>query len=267
MAYKEHPYRWMTIGKELSHIENAALTDVQSFFYKHYTPINAILVVAGNVKADEVKTLVQKWFGDIPSGKKYVRKLRPEPKQESPRKIEVKANVPLDAFYKCWHMDRRLDHGYYVADLITEVLGGGSSSRLFQRLVKEKQLFSNIECYQFGTIDNGLVAIEGKLVRGVKMKDAEEAVQEELDKLKIEEIPDKELTKVKNKTESAIAFEDMSVMTRANNLAFYELLGDAELFNSDREKYFAVTAEDVLKYSKKIFDENNSNTLYYYSDN
>jgi zinc protease len=267
MAYKEHPYKWMTIGKELSHIENAALTDVQDFFFKHYTPVNAILVVAGNVKTEEVKIQVEKWFGDIPPGKKYIRNVRPEPKQDAPRKLEVKANVPLDAFYKCWHMDRRMDHGYYVADLITEILGGGISSRLFQRLVKEKQLFSNIECYQFGTIDNGLLAIEGKLVKGVNMKDAEKAVEEELDNLKKEDLPVKELTKVKNKTESAIAFEDMSVMTRANNLAFYELLGDANLFNSDREKYFAVTSEDIMKYSRKIFDENNSSTLYYYSEN
>jgi zinc protease len=164
-------------------------------------------------------------------------------------------------------MEGRMAHGYYVADLITEVLGGGSSSRLFQRLVKEQQLFSNIECYQYGTIDNGLIAIEGKLVKGVQMKDAESAVEKELEKIKAELITEKELTKIKNKTESAIAFEDMSVLTRANNLAFYELLGDANLFNSDREKYFAVTASDVLDYSRKIFDENNSSTLYYLNEN
>ena len=128
-------------------------------------------------------------------------------------------------------------------------------------------MFSNIDCYQFGSIDNGLLAIEGKLVKGVKMKDAEKAIEDELQKLQKEIISDKELTKVKNKTESAIAFEDMSVMTRANNLAFYELLGDAALFNFDREKYFAVTQDDIMRYRKKIFDVNNSNTLYYYSEN
>jgi len=267
MAYKEHPYRWMTIGKELGHIENAKLSDVKQFFFKHYTPVNAILVVAGNVRTNEVQKLVDKWFGDIPPGVKYERNIRPEPRQDSPRSLKVKANVPLDALYKCWHMDRRLDHGYYVADLITEVLGGGSSSRLFQKLVKEKKLFSNIECYQFGTIDKGLLAIEGKLVKGVQMDVAEAAVNEELEKMKSEKISEKELTKVKNKTEAAIAFEDMSVMTRANNLAFYELLGDAALFNSDRERYFAVTSDDIVQYSRSIFDENNSNTLYYYSEN
>ena len=267
MAYKNHPYKWMTIGKDLSHIENARLEDVQRFFFKHYTPINAILVVAGNVKTDQVRLLVEKWFSDIPPGEKYTRNIAPEPEQEAPRRLDVTASVPLDAFYKCWHMDKRMDHGYYVADLITEVLGGGSSSRLFQTLVKEKQLFSNIECYQYGSIDKGLVAIEGKLVKGVKMKEAEKAIEEELDKLKKKNITDKELIKIKNKTESAIAFEDMSVMTRANNLAFYELLGDANLFNNDRDKYFAVTSDDILNYSRKIFNENNSSTLCYYSEN
>ncbi|MFT3826310.1 MAG: pitrilysin family protein [Chitinophagaceae bacterium] len=267
MAYKKHPYAWMTIGKELSHIENAKLEEVKEFFFKHYRPVNAIMVVAGDVQAAQVKELAEKWFGDIPAGEKYVRHIPDEPEQTAPRRQDVHADVPLDAFYKCWHMASRLDHGYYVTDLITEVLGGGASSRLFQALVKEKKLFSSIECYHFGTIDRGLVAIEGKLIKGVKMEDAEKAVTEELEKLTKEGITDKELEKIKNKTESSIAFEDMSVLTRANNLAFYELLGDAALFNSDRDKYFAVTADDILQYSRKIFNENNSNTLCYYSNN
>ena len=267
MAYKVHPYKWMTIGKELSHIEQASLQDVKNFFAKHYRPVNAILVVGGHVKTAEVRKLAEKWFGDIPMGDPYIRSISAEPKQTEARRLEVKAPVPLDALYKTWHMSDRIDHGYYVADLITEVMGGGGSSRLFQALVKEKKLFSNIECYHFGSVDKGLLTIEGKLVKGVKMEVAEKAVDEELEKLKQEGISEKELTKIKNKTESAIAFEDMSVMTRANNLAFYELLGDAALFNTDREKYFSVTAEDVLNHSREIFDVNNSNTLNYLSEN
>lgn len=267
MAYKQHPYQWMTIGKELSHVENAQLDDVKNFFFKHYRPVNAILVVGGNVKTDQVKQLAEKWFGNIPTGEKYIRPNFNEPKQTEGRRKELKAKVPLDALYKCWHMDSRLEHGYYVADLITEVLGGGGSSRLYQSLVKEKQLFSNIECFHFGSIDKGLFTIEGKLVKGVKMQAAEQAVEDEILRLTQEGINDKELTKIKNKTESAIAFEDMNLMARCNSLAFYELLGDAALFNSDREKYFSVTANDILEYSRTILDVNNSNTLCYYSEN
>lgn len=267
LAYKEHPYRWMTIGKELKHVEDAKIEDVKNFFFKHYRPINAILVVAGKVKTEDVKALAEKWFGDIPSGEKYNRNLPQEPTQNEARLLEIKADVPLDAYIKTWHMEARLNKGYYVADLITEILGGGGSSRLYQSLVKEKQLFSNLDCHHFGTTDTGLLAIEGKLVKGVKMEEVDKAIAEEIEKIKTDLVSDAELQKVKNKTESIIAFEDMSVMSRANSLAMYELLGDATLMNTELEKYQAVTVEDIRNYSIKIFDEKNSNTIHYYSKN
>ena len=267
LAYRSHPYRWMTIGKELSHIENAQLQDVKDFFFKHYTPINAIMVVAGNVKTGQVKQLAEKWFGDIPSGEKYIRRLPIEALQSEFRKKEVVADVPLNALYKCWHIYPRLDRKYYIVDLITEVLSGGGSSRLYQALVKEKKLFSNIECYHTGSIDAGLIVVEGKLVSGVKMEDAENAVNEELEKMKTKKVSDTELQKVKNKTESMIAFEDMSVMSRANSLAFYELLGDAAWMNFELEKYASVTTDDILEESCNIFRETNCSTLYYLAKN
>ncbi|MGZ8557750.1 MAG: M16 family metallopeptidase [Chitinophagaceae bacterium] len=265
LAYKKHPYRWMTIGKELSHIETAQLGDVKKFFFKHYCPINAIMVLAGNVTVDKVKDLAHKWFADIPSGEKYNRNLPLEPPQPAARSLQLKANVPLDAFYKCWHMSSRLDNRYYITDLISEILSGGGSSRLYQSLVKEKQLFSQIDCHHSGSTDAGLLAIEGKLVKGVKMEDAENAVEEVLQGMKNELVLETELQKVKNKTESMIAFEDMSVMNRASSLAHYEMLGDAGLMNEELGKYAAITTQDVLEESRNIFRKENSNTLYYYS--
>jgi zinc protease len=267
LAYKEHPYKWMTIGDELSHVENATLQDVKNFFYKHYTPCNAILVIAGNITAPAAKPLVEKWFGDIPSGTKYNRNLPVEPKQTAARRLEVKANVPIDAFYKCWHIYPRLDNRYYVADLITEIMSGGGSSRLFQALVKEKQLFSNIDCYHMGTIDAGLLTVSGKLVKGIKPEDAEKAIEAEIQKLRTTLISNEELQKVKNKTESIIAFEDMALGSRANSLAMYELLGDANLINTELSKYHEVTAQQIMEECNIIFEESNSNTLYYLSEN
>ena len=267
LAYQVHPYRWMTIGKELSHIEHAKVEDVKAFFFKHYRPINAILSVAGNVSVERVRELAQKWFGPIVPGEKYLRQINPEPEQAVPRKLEVNADVPLDALYKCWHIQSRLEPGYYIADLITEILGGGGSSRLYQKLVKEKQLFSNIECYHHGTVDAGLLTIEGKLVKGVRMEDAEAAVNEELEKLKAHKVAEAELQKVKNKTESIIAFEDMSIMNRANSLAFYELLGDADLMHTELERYQRVTVDDVYEESNRIFKDTNSSTIWYFSKN
>ncbi|MBA3674268.1 MAG: insulinase family protein [Chitinophagaceae bacterium] len=267
LAYQVHPYRWMTIGKQLSHVENAQLEDVKHFFFKHYTPVNAILCVAGNVTVEQVKMLAQKWFGDIPSGEKYKRTLPIEPKQTAKRKLEVKAKVPLDALYKCWHIYPRLDKRYYTTDLITDLLSGGGSSRLYQSLVKEKQLFSNINCFHFGSVDAGLLAIEGKLIKGIKMQDAEKAIEEELEKMRTQTVDEDEMQKVKNKTESLMAFEDIPLMSRAGSLATYELLGDANLMNKELEHYQAVTAEDIKQESKNIFTEDNCSTLYYYSEN
>jgi zinc protease len=265
LAYQVHPYKWMTIGKELSHIENAQLQDVKNFFFKHYRPVNAILVVAGNVTTEQVRTLAEKWFGPIESGEKYNRQLPKEPEQTADRKLEVHADVPLDALYKCWHISDRIDRRYYIADLITEVLGGGQSSRLYQSLVKEQKLFSNIECYHHGTVDPGLLTIEGKLVKGVKMEDAEAAINRELEKLKTDGVSETELQKGKNKTESVIAFEDMTIMNRANSLAFYELLGDANLMNTELSRYHEVTVQDIQEQSNAIFREGNCNTLWYMS--
>ena len=267
LAYKVHPYRWMTIGKQLSHIEDATLEDVKAFFFKHYCPSNAIMVVAGNVQTEKVKELAEKWFGPIPSGVKYNRQLPQEPTQQEARFLEVKAKVPLDALYKTWHMTNRLGAGYHAVDLMTDIMGGGATARLYQKLVKEKQLFSSIDCYHWGSSDNGLVCIDGKLVKGIKMFDAEKAVQEEIDKIVNEKVSDIELQKVKNKTQSMIAFEDMSVMSRAASLAYYELLGDAAWMNTELDKYAAVTAEQMQAEAKNIFRKDNCNTIHYLSEN
>jgi len=267
LAYKTHPYRWMTIGKELSHIENATLEDVKGFFFKHYRPVNAVMCVAGNVTVERVKELAEKWFGDIPSGEKYKRNLPQEPVQNEERKQVIKAKVPLDALYKTWHMPSRLDRRYYIVDLLTDILGGGGSSRLYQALVKEKQLFSNIQCFHFGSTENGLLAIDGKLVKGVKIEEAEQAVENVLEQMKQEVVMEIELQKVKNKTESMIVFEDMSVMSRATSLAYYETLGDAAWMNFELEKYNTVTTQDILEESRNIFRKENCNTIYYLSDN
>jgi predicted Zn-dependent peptidase len=164
-------------------------------------------------------------------------------------------------------MASRLDKKYYITDLLGDILGGGGSSRLYQSLVKEKQLFSNIECYHYGSTDAGLLAIEGKLVKGVSMEEAEKALEIELDKMKNEKVTEDELQKVKNKTESIMAFEDMGLTNRANSLAYYELLGDAAWMDIELQKYEVVTTDDIQEESRNIFRKENSNTLHYLSNN
>ncbi len=265
LAYTKHPYRWMTIGASLAHVEQATMEDVKEFFFQFYRPNNAILVVTGNVTTDQVKVLAEKWFGPIPAGKPYVRNLPVEPKQEKSRTLDVRADVPMDMLMMTWHMGGRFEPGYHATDLITDVLGGGASARLYEQLIKVKQLFSSIDCFHFGTVDPGLLVITGKLVKGVTMSVAEKAVLAEVEQLKNTLLPSKEVQKVINKTESLICFEDMSIMNRAHSLAFYELLGDAAMMNEELAKYQAVTPEMIQETANIIFDENNRNTLYYYS--
>ena len=266
LAYTKHPYQWMTIGASLEHVEQAKMEDVKDFFFQFYRPNNAILVVTGNVKTEDIKTLAEKWFGPIPAGKPYVRNLPQEPKQEKNRSMDVRADVPMDMLMMTWHMGGRFDASYHATDLLTEVLGGGASSRLYEQLIKVRQLFSSISCFHFGTIDPGLFVITGKLVKGITMSVAEKAVLEEVEKMKTELLDAKEVQKVINKTESMICFEDMSIMNRAQSLAFYELLGDAALMNDELAKYQTVTPEFIQSTAKTIFSEGNRNTLYYYSN-
>jgi predicted Zn-dependent peptidase len=265
LAYTQHPYRWMTIGASLAHVEDATMEDVKDFFFQFYRPNNAILVVTGNVETEQVKQLAKKWFGPIEAGKAYVRNLPKEPLQEKTRSMDVRADVPLDMLMMTWHMGGRFDEGYHATDLITEVLGGGTSARLYEQLIKVKQIFSSIDCYHFGTVDPGLLVIEGKLVKGISMAVAEKAVLEEIEKIKNEILDAKELQKVINKTESVICFEDMSIMNRAHSLAYYELLGDADLMNKELGMYQRVTPTMIQHTAQQIFQENNRNTLYYYS--
>ncbi|MFA6925123.1 MAG: pitrilysin family protein [Bacteroidales bacterium] len=265
LAYKVHPYQWCTIGKDLSHIKNAKMEDVKAFFEKYYCPNNAIMIVAGDVETNEIKKLSEKWFGSIPKGKINNRKLPKEPKQTSPRKLTVKRDVPFDAIYKAYHCCSRYAKEYYTTDLLSDILSSGNSSRLYKTLVKEKKLFSEINAYLSGDIDEGLFIISGKLVGGVKMEYAENLIKEELDKISTEFVKEKELQKVKNKIEANLVFSEMNILDKAMNLAYCELLGDANLFNDEIKKYLSVTKQHIKKTAQTIFKESNCSTLYYLS--
>lgn len=263
LAYKQHPYQWMTIGKELSHIENANLDQVRAFFNKHYCPSNAILCVAGNFDIEQMKNLIEKWFSDIDSGQKYQRNLPQEPIQTQARSQTIQAEVPIDAYYKAFHIAGRLAEEYYVADIITDLLGSGKTSRFYTKLVKEQQIFSSITCYHTGSVEPGLLVIEGKLVQGITPEYADTKVSEIIDDVVQNGIEENELQKIKNKIESMIVFEDTNLMNLANNLAFFELLGDADMMNYELSKYQAVSAASLKDTAARIFRPENSNLLIY----
>jgi zinc protease len=263
LAYQEHPYKWATIGQDLAQIENAKMEDVKAFFEKHYNPQNAIMVVGGNVKTEDVKRLAEKWFEPIPEGNKYVRNLPKEPEQRLARKQIIHADVPLNAFYMAFKMPARMDPDYQTFDLMSDILSQGQSSRLYNSLLKEQQLFSDIHAYITSSLDEGLFVIEGKLVEGVTVEDAETAIWSELETLKVELVTDDEITKVKNKSESIMVFSELSLLDKAMNLAYYELLGDASLLNEEIDKYLEVTPEKIQAAAKSTFQSEKCSTLYY----
>ena len=267
LAYKVHPYRWSTIGKEISHIEQATMQDVKDFFNRFYSPSNAILVVAGNVKANEVLSLAEKWFEPIPSGMKPQRDLPTEPLQSIERTETVYRDVPANAIYKAYHMCSRYDQEYHATDLLSDVLSRGNSSRLYVELVKNKKLFSDISAYVMGDFDKGLFCISGKISEGVDVLVAEKAIQSEIEKIQQLGIPERELTKCKNKIEASLLFSETDIDTKATNLAIAELMGDANRVNTEAEKYQTVTSESVVKIAKEILRKDNCSTLYYLKQN
>lgn len=266
MVYKKHPYQWATIGKEIKHIEDAKIEDVKAFFKKHYNPQNAIMVVGGDVKTEDIKKLSEKWFGPIPAGEKYYRNLPQEPEQHDERRSTVTAKVPLNDVYIAFQMGARLDKSYYAAELISDILSRGNSSRLYRNLVKEKPLFSEVHAYMTGSLDKGIFVFEGKPLENVSIETAEAAIWDELERIKTELIPADELTKVKNKIESTMIFSEMALLDKAMNLASFELLGDADLLNHETEKYLAVTTEEIKALSNQLFRRDNSSTLIYLAE-
>ena len=267
MVYKVHPYQWPTIGKETSHVENATLDEVKDFFFRFYAPNNAILVVTGNITFEDTVALTEKWFGLIPKRNVSTRNLPVEPPQTEERRMTVKRNVPVDALHLVFHKCNRLHPDYHVYDMLSDLLSAGHSSRLIQHLVIAKQVFSSVDAYISGSIDEGMFYIVGKVASGVTLEEAEAAIWQELEALKTEDIDAEELEKVKNRYESEQIFSNINYLNVATNLAFFELLGRAEDINHEVEKYRAVTAERIKEVAQKTFIKENCSVLYYKAKN
>jgi len=263
LVYKKHPYQWATIGKDISHIENAKMEDVKAFYQKYYNPDNAIMVVAGDVELEEVKRLSQKWFAPIKRGANIERNIPMEPKQTEARFLKVERDVPVNAIFKVYHMCGRVDADYHATDLISDMMANGKSSRLHQKLVKENPLFSSVQAFVSGDIHPGMIVFAGYLSDGVSMEDADKALSNEIEHLVEDGVTEEELQKVKNKVESVLTFSEINILDRAMNLAYYELLGDAQEINNEFKKYQSVNTSDIQRVANNILIENNATTLYY----
>ncbi len=267
LTYQKHPYRWATIGKEIKHIEDATLEDVKDFFFRFYRPNNATLVVAGNIEFSQLKALAEKWFGDIPAGEPINRNLPKEPRQNEARYTTTEAAVPLNALFKAYHMPGRYADDYFTADLISDVLGRGKSSRLYTSLVQDQKLFNSISAHVMGSLDPGMLVIQGHLNNGVSLEEGNAAVEKIVEEVKEMKLGEKELEKVINQAESTLQFSEVELLNRAISLAFAANYGDPELCNADAEKLRAVTQTDMKNMAAEVLRKENSSTLLYQSKN
>jgi zinc protease len=263
LAYQHHPYQWPTIGKELSHIEDAELQDVKDFFFRFYRPSNAVLVVAGNVHEEEVRRLAEKWFGPIEAGNPTFRNLPHEPVQSDARRKEVEAAVPMSAIYKAYPMAARMTDEFYSANLLTDILGHGKSSRLVNTLVKEERIFHSLNAYVTGSTDPGLVIIEGKVNKEFSLEQAESRLLEEIQRLQQSGFDADEVQKVKNQSETALAGADVELLNKAINLAYFTLLGEPDGFEEEMKKVEKVTKEEIEDTFRRLILPERSNTLLY----
>ena len=261
LAYEVHPYKWATIGKELKHIEDATMEDVKSFFKKHYCPSNAILCIAGNFEVETIKTLTEKWFGNIPSGIKPARLLPQEPKQSNKKEKTIERNVPSDAFYFAFKMPERKSVEYYVVDVLSDALGRDKSSRLYTKIQKEQKLVTEINAYISGSLDNGLLVIEGKLSEGKTFEEVENAIWAVLSEIKNIQLSNEELNRLKNKIRTAKEFQEQGLLNRTMNLCYFELLGDANGINEEAILYENIQAEHIHAVANEILQENNCTLL------
>ena len=267
LAYKVHPYAWPTIGKDISHIEGATLDDVKSFFFRYYAPNNAILSVSGHISFDETVRLCEKWFAPIERRDVPKRNLPVEPLQNERRSMEVERNVPLDAIKMAFHIGKRTDVDYHCYDTLSDILSNGNSSRLFRNLVTDKKIFAEVDASITGDLDSGLFLLSGKLLPGVTMKDGEEALLDELDRLVTEKVGEEELLKVVHKFESNDMFSNINYLNKATNLAYYELFDKAESINTEVDKYYNLTPGRLQEAARKAFVATNCSVVYYKARN
>ncbi|HQF29502.1 MAG TPA: pitrilysin family protein [Bacteroidia bacterium] len=262
LAYKVHPYQWATIGKVTEHIEEATLDYVKAFFKKWYAPNNAVMTIAGNCSLERAKELCNKWFTPIPAVNVPVRDLPKEPVQTEMRELNVSNDVPTDHIYLAFHCCSRYDSDFYATDLLSDVLSRGKSSRMYQKLVKEQKLFTDIGAYMMGELDESLFVVEGKLVNGISIESAENAIFDILETAKTD-VSETELLKVKNKALASLVFSEMSIGNKALNLAYFEMLGNADMANQQENLYNSVSSDQIKAIAKRILVKSNCSILRY----
>ena len=263
MAYKKHPYRWPVIGKHLNDIETVSPQTIREFYNRHYCPNNAILSVVGDIDSDEIFKLAEKWFCGIPSSESVNSEICEEPEQLEDRELTVKKDVPHNMLLKAYHMCSRQGDKYPVYDLLSDILANGRSSRFYRNIFAKGNLVSSIDASISGDVHPGLFLIKAQLLPGISYETIERAIDEEINKLISDGVNQQELQKATNMFEMTTLSYCLTNESRAAELAYYEMLGDANGINHEIDKYRKVTTDDIANLAKNMFENEHGSTLYY----
>jgi len=264
LAYKVHPYKTTTIGYEAD-IQAATLEDVKDFFETFYVPNNATLVLVGDIDIENAKSLIEKYFGDIPRGKKeIIRTFPPEPKRTAQETKTVHDKIMLEGLFMGYHIPEISHEDMNALDLLSDILSTGRSSRLYERMVYTDQVAMQAATMMDSREDPGLFMFIAISSGKASAEDLEKTIYEEIEKIQTNGITEVELEKVKNKFESSFISRLESFFSRAVLLATYEVMQkDANLINTEIENYLSVTTQDIQNVAKKYLNKENSVVLYY----
>jgi zinc protease len=263
-AYTVHPYRWPTIGS-MDHLNNASIEDFMNFYKTFYVPNNAVLSIAGDFNMKETKNLIEQYFGSIPRGKNDIpRPTVKEPVQTKEVRDTILDNIQLPAVIQAYHIPAQGTEDYYAVDMLATLLSGGESSRFYKRLVDQDQVALAAFSFPFSLEDPGVTLNYAICNMGIEPDAVEKIINEEIEKVKNELVSDNELQKLKNQTEAQFISGNSRMVGIAENLANYHMyFGDANLINTEIDRYLKVTPEDIKRVANKYFNDNNRVVLYY----
>lgn len=264
LAYTVHPYRWPPIGRSVEDIERLTADDVRQFHHDHYAASNAVLCISGNVDLQRAIDAAERWFGDIKPRHIAPRCHPIEPQQTQPRLLEVQRDVPQTVIYRAYQMPSRRSPLYPACDILSDVLAGGKSARLYQNLVLKTRLFATVDASVSGTLDNGLFFVRAWLAPGASVDDAQQAIDGELQRLLADGIEDYELEKFVNKHIATSRFEGVGYLQQAMRLCLYEQLGDANLVNTEEQLYTRLTTDDIMAVARRVLQPARCSTIIYH---
>lgn len=263
-AYKVHPYKNSVLGS-MAHLDAATEEDYVGFYKKFYVPNNAILSIAGDIDIESTKAMIQQYFGNIPRGEGAIpRPTVVEPPLGGEVRDTILDNIQLPAVVQTYRIPAQGTEDYYAVNMLSTLLSQGESSRLFRALVDEKQLALFVGSFPFEMEDPGISIAFGIANAGVDSKSLEAAMDEEIERAQKELISEKEFQKLRNQIEADFITSNSSVAGIAESLANYHMYyGDANLINTELERYRKVTREDIRKAALKYFNKDNRVVLYY----